>query len=91
VFEDGQFLTGASRRLWRSRVSGTVFDPDESASGGQGNHVITGPELQFTIRAGHGYTFNAGIWVFSDRSPGVGAAGVQSLLQGTMTKMWVFG
>lgn len=91
VFEDGQFLTGASRKLWRSRVSASLGDPDESASGGQGNHVITGPELQFTIRPGRGYTFNAGIWVFSDRSSGAGAAAVQSLLEGTLTRMWVFG
>ncbi len=91
IFEDGQFLTGASRRLWRSRVSGTLFDPDESASGGMGNHVITGPELQFTLRAGHGYTFNAGVWVYSDRSTGVGGGAAQSLLQGTLTRMWVFG
>jgi len=91
VFEDGQFLTGASRKLWRGRVSGSVFSPDESASDARGNHLITGPDLQFTIRPGHGYTFNAGIWVYSDRSTGVGAGAVQSLLQGTLTRMWVFG
>ncbi|MDP9813978.1 hypothetical protein J2W42_006860 [Rhizobium tibeticum] len=91
VFEDGQFLTGASRRLWRARVSGSVFDPDESTSGSQGPQVMAGPELAFTIKAGHGYTFNAGIWVFSDRSIGIGAGAVQSLLQGVVTRMWVFG
>lgn len=91
VFEDGRFLTGLSRQLWRRRVSGSVFSPDESASDVKGNHVITGPDLQFTIRPGHGYTFNAGIWVYSDRSTGVGAGAVQSLLQGTLTRMWVFG
>ncbi|SEH42644.1 hypothetical protein SAMN05216228_1003328 [Rhizobium tibeticum] len=51
VFEDGQFLTGASRRLWRARVSGSVFDPDESTSGSQGPQVMAGPELAFTIKA----------------------------------------
>ena len=90
VFEDGQFLTGASRRLWRGRVSGTVFDPDESASGGDGPKFFAGPELQFTIRAGHGYTFNAGVWAFSDRSTGAGAAGVQSFIEATIKRMWVF-
>ena len=86
VFEDGRLLAAASRKLWRSRISA-----GESASGGQGPHVITGPELEFTIRQGRGYTFNAGIWVFSDRSTGIGAAAVQSLLQGVVTRMWVFG
>jgi hypothetical protein len=91
VFEDGQFLAAASRKLWRSRVSTGPFNPDESASGGQGPQFFAGPELQFTIRAGHGYTFNAGIWAFSDRSTGAGGAAVQSLLQGTVSRMWVFG
>jgi hypothetical protein len=90
VFEDGQFLTGASRRLWRGRVSGTVFDPDESTSGAQGPKFFAGPELEFTIRAGHGYTFNAGVWAFSDRSTGAGAAGVQSFIDATIKRMWVF-
>jgi hypothetical protein len=90
VFEDGQYLTGASRRLWRGRVSGTVFDPDESASGRQGPQFFAGPELEFTIRAGHGYTFNAGVWAFSDRSTGAGAAGVQSFIEATIKRMWVF-
>jgi hypothetical protein len=86
VFEDGRLLAAADRKLWRRRVSG-----NESASDGQGPQVITGPELEFTIHPGREYTFNAGIWVFSDRSSGVGAAAVQSLLQGTVTRMWVFG
>jgi hypothetical protein len=91
VFEEGQLLTVADRKLWRSRVSGTLFDPTESASGSQGPQPMTGPELAFTIRPGLGYTFNAGIWVFSDRSTGIGVAGVQSLLQGVVSRMWVFG
>lgn len=86
VFEDGRLLAAASRKLWRKRISG-----NESASDAQGPQVFTGPELQFTIHPGREYTFNAGIWVFTDRSTGVGAAAVQSLLQGTVTRMWVFG
>ena len=66
VFEDGRLLAAASRTLWRSRIS-----TDESASGGQGDHVITGPELEFTIRPGLGYTFNAGIWVSAIDHPGL--------------------
>ncbi|MFD9358686.1 hypothetical protein [Streptomyces sp. NPDC060031] len=86
VFEDGRLLVAASRKLWRARISA-----GESSSGGEGAHLITGPELQFTIQPGRGYTFNAGIWVYSDRSTGVGGAAVQSLLQGVVTRMWVFG
>ena len=61
VFEDGRPLVDASRKLWRSRVSGTLFDPTESASGSQGPQAFTGPELAFTNRPGLGYTFNAGM------------------------------
>ncbi|MET7620339.1 hypothetical protein [Streptomyces sp. NPDC005408] len=86
VFEDGRLLAAASRKLWRTRIGA-----GESASGGEGWHLITGPELEFTIQPGRGYTFNAGVWVFSDRSTGIGAAAVQSLLQGIVTRMWVFG
>ncbi len=91
VFEDGRPLVDASRKLWRSRVSGTLFDPTESASGSQGPQAFTGPELAFTNRPGLGYTFNAGIWVYSDHSAGIGVAGGQSLLQGSISRMWVFG
>jgi hypothetical protein len=84
VFEDGQFLIGASRKLWRKRVSA-----NETDVGGEPQHVIEGPDLQFTIRAGHGYTFNAGIWVSIDRSNGIGEGGGQSLLEGVVTNMWV--
>lgn len=91
VFEDGQPLVDASRKLWRSRVSGTLFDPTESASGSLGPQAFTGPELAFTIRPGHGYTFNAGIWVYADHSSGIGVAGGQSLLEGNISRMWVFG
>ena len=91
VFEDGQFLTAAARKLWRSRVSGSFGDPDESSSGSQGPQLFAGPEFQFTIRAGHNYTFNAGIWAYSDRSTGVGAGAVQSIMEGIITRMWVFG
>jgi hypothetical protein len=46
---------------------------DESASGGEGPYAIFEPrELAFTMRPGREYTFNVGIWVFTDRTPGVG-------------------
>lgn len=86
IFEDGRYLTGANIKLWRKRVSG-----GEESQGSQPNHLIAGPELQFTMQAGRTYTFNAGIWVYSDRTNGIGSAGAQSRLQGMLTKMWSFG
>ncbi|MER8041419.1 hypothetical protein [Streptomyces sp. NPDC094032] len=86
VFEDGHFLVGANAQLWRSRISA-----GEESRGGDGPRPMAGPELQFTMVPGRSYVFNAGIWVVSDRSPGIGAAAAQSLLQGTVTRMWMFG
>jgi hypothetical protein len=86
VFDSGQFVTLASAKLWRKRVSG-----GEDAQGSQPNHMIAGPELQFTAQAGHTYTVNAGIWAFTDKSSGIGAAAAASQLQGFVTKMWAFG
>ena len=43
------------------------------------------------MQPGRVYTFNAGIWVYTDRTNGVGSAGAQSRLQGMLTKMWSFG
>ena len=45
--------------------------------------------LFFTMQPGREYTFNVGLWVFSDRSTGIGAAGAQSLIQGTVTTIWI--
>jgi hypothetical protein len=86
IFEDGRYLTGANIKLWRVRVSS-----GEDSHGGQPSHLIAGPELQFTMQAGRTYTFNAGIWAYSDRTNGIGSAGAQARLQGMLTKMWSFG
>jgi hypothetical protein len=86
VFEDGQFLVGASRKLWRRRIGSDEFSSEE-----QGQHLIFGPDLQFIMRAGHDYTFNAGIWVFSDYTSGIGVAAAQSILDGIVTSIGVSG
>ncbi|TQC42590.1 hypothetical protein EEB14_48045 [Rhodococcus sp. WS4] len=91
VFEDGQLFAVGDRKLWRRRVSASLFEP-ETASGSQGPQPITGPHCDFMMTAGRGYTFNAGIWVFSDRSTGPGGdGGAWSRLSGTVKRMWVFG
>lgn len=86
IFEEGRYVTGAGIKLFRYRVSS-----GEDSHGGAPKHLITGPELQFTMNPGRQYTFNAGIWVYSDRTNGIGSAGAQSRLQGMLTKMWSFG
>lgn len=75
---NGQFLAGVSHKMWRKRVSGF-----ESASYGEGPYTIHEPsELAFEMVPGRDYTFNVGIWTFADRTPGAGAAGAQSLIEG---------
>lgn len=86
IFEEGRYVTGAGIKLWRKRVSS-----GESDQGVRPKHLITGPELQFNMNPGRQYTFNAGIWAFSDRTNGIGSAGAQARLQGMLTRMWSFG
>ncbi|MFC8510476.1 hypothetical protein ACFU3J_31220 [Streptomyces sp. NPDC057411] len=86
VFENGRFLVNAFSQLWRARISG-----NEERTGGDGPRPMTGPDVQFFMNPGAVYTFHAGIWVVTDRSTGLGAAAAQSLLQGTVNRMWMFG
>jgi hypothetical protein len=46
-------------------------------------------ELSWTMHPGRQYTFNVGILAFTDWSTGVGAAAVQSVIEGVVTKIWV--
>ena len=86
VFENGQFLVAADQKLWRRRISNgehsSLVVPDQ---------LYAGPELQFTQRGGVGYTFNAGIWVYSDYSDGIDGSAALSELDGRVTWMWVAG
>jgi hypothetical protein len=43
------------------------------------------------MQPGRQYTFNVGIWVFTDRSTGVGGAAVQALFEGNVSSLWVAG
>ncbi|MFE3199151.1 hypothetical protein [Embleya sp. NPDC059237] len=84
VMEDANLLTSASHKLWRSRVSGF-----ESDHGGSGADYITDSPLyvEWVASAGHYYTFNVGIWAFSDTHSGVGSAGAQALIEGFVPTM----
>jgi hypothetical protein len=85
ALEDGRLVASASHRLWRARVSASLGDPDDSESGAGGPYAVTEPsELAFAMTPGHEYTFNVGIWLFSDRSTGVGLAAADALLQGNV-------
>jgi hypothetical protein len=90
ALEDGTLVASASHKLWRERVSASLGDLDESGSGAGGPFAVTEPsELVFTMTPGREYTFNVGIWVFSDRSTGVGAAAADSLLQGNVLALTI--
>ena len=85
ALENGQFLTSASSKVWRKRVSGV-----ERAAFGEGPFLITEPtELAFTMKPGRQYTFNVGVWAFSDRSHGVGTAWAQALIEGDVLALTI--
>lgn len=86
AMENGQFLTAASHKLWRRRVSGLESDRFRS----DGFYPLYDPsELAFTMFPNRQYTFNVGIWAFSDRSPGAGVAWAQSLIEADVWLMTI--
>lgn len=86
ALEDGRFLLGKSSRLWHRRVS----SDDDNESYQEGPHPIYEPnELYFSMGPGHGYTFNVGIWVVADRTPGFGIAGAHSLEDGWISAITI--
>jgi hypothetical protein len=91
VFEDGNFISVARDVIWRRRVSGTLFDPTESASfDSAGFDATAAMDLTWTMHPGRGYTFNVGLWAFGERHPGIGGAGVASVIQGKVILMSLF-
>jgi hypothetical protein len=90
ALENGNLIASITSKWWRRRISA-----NESASDRAAAHVAVPfdappqDELTWTMLPGRQYTFNVGIWAFSDRSTGIGAAGVQSLIDGTVTKIWI--
>jgi hypothetical protein len=83
AFEEGRLLDIKSSTRWRRRISGI----EDAFDGGDGTLYVPGGSpgvVFFQMQPGRVCTVNVGIWVFSDRTPGVGAAAVQSLLEGTV-------
>jgi len=78
ALEDGRLLRSATAKRWRQRVSS-----GEDAHHREEWFVVTEPnKLEFTMQPGHEYTFNVGIWGFTDRSRGLGGKGqAQSVIQ----------
>ncbi|WP_069166468.1 hypothetical protein [Nocardia altamirensis] len=62
VMENGNFLTAASTRIWRCRLSDSEldshYDPDS------GYALDTTPEVVWTMHPGRSYTLNIGAWVY---------------------------
>jgi hypothetical protein len=89
ALENGQLIASLNSQWWRRRISA-----NESASDQRGPASIAVPlglpeELTWTMQPGREYTFNVGIWAFTDRSTGIGAAAVQAVIQGVVSKIWI--
>ena len=83
ALEDGRLLTSATAQHWRRRVSGALFDPHEYAQHREEWFEVTEPrQLKFTMHPGREYTFNVGIWGYTDRSGGLaGVTQAQSIIE----------
>ena len=86
ALENGRLIASASSKLWRKRVSGP--STEEAQSGANPFDVGDPRSLSFTMRPGFEYTFNVGVWVFVDRSTGVGGDALcQGLIEGTVANI----
>jgi hypothetical protein len=85
ILEDGQLRQRAVHRLWRKRVSNGEHDVADS----QGLITDTPMPLQWPMRAGHEYTFNVGVWVYTDNTSGVGQSGAVSVIRGVVPGMTI--
>jgi len=87
ALEDGKLIAIASETIWRKRVSG----PYEKEMDTQGPAAFNEPrELSFFMQPGREYTFNVGIWVRTDRTPGIGAGAAFAQLDATVLLMSLF-
>jgi hypothetical protein len=91
AFEEGHLLGDVlSTKFDRRRISGVESARTDYHPIGISLDIPTsGALLRFTMNPGRTYTINIGIWVLSDRSGGVGAAAVQSLIEGFISKITI--
>jgi hypothetical protein len=91
ALENGREVARNEAQLWRRRVSASFTSPFEKAKDARYDEPgDRPPELRFTMQPGREYTFNVGFRVFTDRSPGVGAAAARSAIEGWVETMNVF-
>ena len=86
ALENGRLIMSSSFKWWRKRIS-----INETADDREGPIHIDVPKTDprtFTMQPGRSYTFNIGLWVFSDRTPGVGVAAANAVLEGNIALMW---
>jgi hypothetical protein len=86
ALENGRLIMSSSFKWWRKRIS-----INETADDREGPIHIDVPKSDprtFTMQPGRDYTFNIGLWVFSDRTPGIGVAGVNAVIEGNVALMW---
>ena len=82
ALEDGRLLNSAIAKQWRHRVSAGLFGGHETARRTQEWFGVSEPRfLEFPMRPGHEYTFNVGIWGFTDRQRGIGSGQAQAIIQ----------
>ncbi|NRS52000.1 hypothetical protein [Brevibacillus sp. HB2.2] len=85
VLKDGQLVNSASGKLFSESVHGNGGGHYESSGYVD---VTNPPSLSFAMSPGHQYTFNVGIWVFSNKS-GSQHAFAESWLSGAVLSMSV--
>ncbi|MEH0586852.1 hypothetical protein QA942_23295 [Streptomyces sp. B21-106] len=91
VLKDGQSYMGNARTLWDRRVSANPTHPVDSASGDSGSFIPDEPMgFAWPSRTGHQYTFNVGVWVFTDTDPSLaGSAGSACAISGYVPRIRV--
>lgn len=85
VLKDGQLVNSASGKLFSESVHGNGGGRFESSGYVD---VTNPPSLSFAMSPGHQYTFNVGIWVFSNKS-GSQHTFAESWLSGAVLSMSV--
>ena len=92
VFDDTGVRVSVASVPWtwfRKRISANEFDSGRMGPLHIGVPPTSEEVVSWTMEPGHYYLVNVGMWAFTDRSTGIGGAAVQSLIEGTVTNIWV--